>query len=493
VKSNFTLTIRQKGLLMVLAPLAIQFTFLLAVFFLYKQAEYGERIENRAKRIELLCNRISHLAYSGGASVLMYIRLQDDRLSSRFVEAFSEIRQQVKQLDSLIGKGERERELLSQVKAYSDRTYEVTTEIKKTLDEGADTASLPHVKTLADEMASASAGMGEALRKLERYEISVLNKQSSTRGNFRQAVQSFVLIGVFCNIVAAIVLANFFSKQIANRLMVVVDNTRKLASGQVLNQELPGNDEIAHLDRVFHDSARTMHEAARLRRELISLVSHDLRTPLTAIKLNLSAMEGLQSEPLSEKASSLLSKTQREVNRLIRLIVDLLDLEKMETGALQLKLQEVPLQAVFEDAEDAVLSYAQENNLELLIQENDFTVQIDPERIIQVLVNFLSNAIKFSPPGGKITVSAEKRDRMIRISVKDEGPGIPAEYRESVFDRYKQIESQGKTKLGTGLGLAICKSIILEHHGAIGVDSEPGKGSSFWFEVPAVAEPPAIS
>jgi signal transduction histidine kinase len=175
------------------------------------------------------------------------------------------------------------------------------------------------------------------------------------------------------------------------------------------------------------------------------------------------------------------------------LIVDLLDLEKMETGALQLKLQEVPLQAVFEDAEDAVLSYAQENNLELLIQENDFTVQIDPERIIQVLVNFLSNAIKFSPPGGKITVSAEKRDRMIRISVKDEGPGIPAEYRESVFDRYKQIESQGKTKLGTGLGLAICKSIILEHHGAIGVDSEPGKGSSFWFEVPAVAEPPAIS
>jgi signal transduction histidine kinase len=293
--------------------------------------------------------------------------------------------------------------------------------------------------------------------------------------------------------VAAIVLANFFSKQIANRLMVVVDNTRKLASGQVLNQELPGNDEIAHLDRVFHDSARTMHEAARLRRELISLVSHDLRTPLTAIKLNLSAMEGLQSEPLSEKASSLLSKTQREVNRLIRLIVDLLDLEKMETGALQLKLQEVPLQAVFEDAEDAVLSYAQENNLELLIQENDFTVQIDPERIIQVLVNFLSNAIKFSPPGGKITVSAEKRDRMIRISVKDEGPGIPAEYRESVFDRYKQIESQGKTKLGTGLGLAICKSIILEHHGAIGVDSEPGKGSSFWFEVPAVAEPPAIS
>jgi signal transduction histidine kinase len=157
----------------------------------------------------------------------------------------------------------------------------------------------------------------------------------------------------------------------------------------------------------------------------------------------------------------------------------------MEAGHVSLEVDATSTKEIVSKSLEAVLDLSNAKSIKIVIPETNYELIADSERLVQVLINFLGNALKFSPDNSTITISEEQNDLYTKISVTDQGRGIPADQQAGIFDRFKQVSPTDKVeKQGSGLGLAICKSIIEAHHGRIGVSSEPGRGSSFWFEIP---------
>ena len=236
---------------------------------------------------------------------------------------------------------------------------------------------------------------------------------------------------------------------------------------------------------VAHDIS-DRKEIERLKQEFVSIVGHDLRTPLTSIQVSLSLLaEGIRG-PLPEVVLSDVRSAERNVERLIRLINDLLDIARMESGRWRMRCETVSVDSLLERAAEAVRPLSQQLHIKLDIVPGGLSIAADADRLIQVVVNLLSNSLKFSPPGSTISLGSRTAAQWVEIAIKDQGPGIPLEFKDRIFDRFQQVDGT-EHKGGSGLGLAICKAIIGEHKGTIGVDSEPGQGSTFWFRLPAPA------
>ena len=224
--------------------------------------------------------------------------------------------------------------------------------------------------------------------------------------------------------------------------------------------------------------------------EFFSTVSHELRTPLSAVKGSLRLIEGGLAGHISDEAKELLDIALSSCERLIRLVNDILDLRKIEAGKLDLQFREVKAAELTEEVLQGLASYADNHGVKL---DNkcapSVVLEADHDRMVQVITNLIGNAIKFSGRGSAVTVHADMIDeRHARFSVEDNGPGIPIDQQHLLFMKFKQLDaSDTRRQDGTGLGLAICKAIVSQHHGRIGVESTPGKGSNFWFELPIKA------
>lgn len=228
------------------------------------------------------------------------------------------------------------------------------------------------------------------------------------------------------------------------------------------------------------------HEIERFKREFLGVVSHELRSPLTAIRGSLKLMLIGAMGPQSEQAQKAIAIAERSATRLIGLVNDLLDIEKLEAGKLEMHFELIPIAPVFESSVESVKPFADQHEVKLEWEDTDAVAYADGDRIVQVLINFLSNAIKYSPKGESVVLSAVQHEDELEVRVTDHGRGIPATHVGSLFQRFKQVERADATKKGgTGLGLAICKAIVEQHLGTIGVDSELGKGSTFWFRLPS--------
>ncbi|OJH40755.1 ATP-binding protein [Cystobacter ferrugineus] len=229
-------------------------------------------------------------------------------------------------------------------------------------------------------------------------------------------------------------------------------------------------------------------EVERLKNEFVSTVSHELRTPLTSIRGSLGLLDGGILGELPAAARDMVRIACSNTERLIRLINDILDLEKMESGMLELKLQPVESADVIETTFSGVQAMADGARVRLRHQViGAGTVRADRDRLIQVLTNLVSNAIKFSPVDGEVEVIAAQDARgQVRFTVKDQGPGIPPDKRDRLFGKFQQIDSSdSRTKGGTGLGLAISQAIVEQHGGHIEVHGEPGEGAIFSFALPS--------
>lgn len=268
-----------------------------------------------------------------------------------------------------------------------------------------------------------------------------------------------------------------------------VEGLRK--DGSTFPMDLAVSEMYAGNDRMFTGVVRDITErkaADRIKNEFISVVSHELRTPLTSIHGSLRLIESGMAGRISRNCTELVNLANKNVRRLIRLINDLLDIEKMEAGKYSYNLEHTDMHGVIEYALRECAAYAREKDIQFIHdrpQEN-VMVNIDRDRIVQVMVNLLSNAVKFSPAGNTVTVSVEKTSDRIRTLVTDNGQGIPDEFRDRVFSKFCQADSSDSRKLGgTGLGLSICKTILDGHGGSISFSSEPGLGTTFYFDLPA--------
>ena len=228
-------------------------------------------------------------------------------------------------------------------------------------------------------------------------------------------------------------------------------------------------------------------ELDKMKDDFVSLVSHELRTPLAGIK---GATENLLDEipgGLNPSQKDCLALTRRNIERLERLISDLLDISRMEAGKIKLDKKPVDINAVISEVLRLLESPAGNSGLKFLTSFAGSLplVEADPDRMIQVVTNLVGNAVKFTPAGGRITVSTFQEENNVRVDVVDTGIGISREDAERVFDKFYQIHSPDvKQKKGTGLGLTICKGIVEEHGGKIWVEPASGEGSRFSFTLP---------
>lgn len=232
-------------------------------------------------------------------------------------------------------------------------------------------------------------------------------------------------------------------------------------------------------------------EIERMKSEFISIVSHELRTPLTSIRGSLGLIEGVMSKDLPEKVNNLISLAHKNSERLIHLINDILDLDKMAAGQMRFDMKEEDFSALVTQAVESNAGFAEKYKVHFSLEKLPENIKVcaDGGRFIQVVTNMLSNAAKFSPENDSVTVSATVKSGWVRLSVKDNGPGIPEEFKTRIFGKFTQADSSAtRKKGGTGLGLHISKEMIERMNGRMGFDSEVGKGSNFWVELPLLQD-----
>lgn len=231
--------------------------------------------------------------------------------------------------------------------------------------------------------------------------------------------------------------------------------------------------------------------AERMKDEFISIVSHELRTPLTAIRGSLGLVTGGALGPIEGELKKVLDIAHSNSMRMMALVDDILDLAKIESGVIDFRFDRTDVRALVAQSIEANRAYGEQYGVAFAAVEDRAAtpahVSADADRILQVLSNLLSNAAKFSPRGSTVRVSVEVAGNTARVRVSDHGPGIPEAFRPHIFERFRQAEqSDGRKRPGTGLGLSIVRLIVQNHSGRVGYDTELGKGTTFWFELPRV-------
>ncbi len=232
-------------------------------------------------------------------------------------------------------------------------------------------------------------------------------------------------------------------------------------------------------------------QAETMKTEFISTVSHELRTPLTSIKGSLGLIKSGAIGELPDKLKSMLEIAYNNSDRLVRLINDILDIEKIAAGKMDFQMVPMELGSLLEQAIDANKGYGGEHGVSFVLSSDlpEAKVDGDHDRLMQVLANLMSNAAKFSPKGDTVTISLSRHDTGYRVAVADCGPGIQENFRDKIFGRFHQADSSDtRSKGGTGLGLNITKAIVEQHGGTIGFETEVGKGTTFFFDLPELQE-----
>ncbi|MBA3856027.1 MAG: hypothetical protein C0507_03870 [Cyanobacteria bacterium PR.3.49] len=234
---------------------------------------------------------------------------------------------------------------------------------------------------------------------------------------------------------------------------------------------------------VGHDVSERK-ELERFKREFVSIVSHDLRTPLSSLLIKLDLLQSNARGNLPPDANTVVVAAKKNVKQLIDLTNDLLSLEQLEAGKWKLKREKTSLRNILIDAVLCLQGICDERNIEVTLPEQDCAVFADANRILQVTVNILSNALKFAPEGRPIQITTVEEDALVEVRITDEGPGIPEKDQVIIFERFQQAQQHSSTVKGFGLGLSICSQIVHAHGGTIGVESKLGSGCTFWFKLP---------
>lgn len=260
--------------------------------------------------------------------------------------------------------------------------------------------------------------------------------------------------------------------------------TLKTSAGKAINclvsLSFVPREEILIL--IFHDITK-LKEAERFKQHVVSMVSHDLRSPLTAVSHILEMFEEGMFGELNQEGKIMLGRADQSTKQMSRLITDLLDLDKIESGKLNLSMGNFSSNELLERAQILTADLAQQAKCNVRIEKGEGHVSCDVERVSQVLTNLIGNALKVSPPGKEIVLRAEMKSSLIQFSVRDSGPGIAPELHSLIFERFKEVRVD-EPKTVADLGLAICKALVELHGGTIEIESDGQSGSCFIFTLP---------
>jgi signal transduction histidine kinase len=330
----------------------------------------------------------------------------------------------------------------------------------------------------------------ERLNAYGDYDTKIVEREPEQQAALRKLAKGVLSFSLLLSISLSLVSVIFFSRQFKGRLAVLAENNTRFLEGKPLQPIVPGSDEIVDLDVSFHQAADELraaeqHEKAvqQLRQRVISTITRDLRVPLDSMD---KFFQSTQECKLDDQMSELKSIAVRSLERMTILVNDLVELEKIKEGKLPIDRADVSLAAAARQAQETVSSVATHKNITISVRGEGHAFG-DERRIVQVLVNLLGNAVKFSPENSSIEVSIETVDSAVNISVRDQGRGIPDNMIKDIFSPFKQVETDDAIRLGGyGLGLAICRALVESHDGEISVQSTEGQGSTFSFRLPAM-------
>ncbi len=281
----------------------------------------------------------------------------------------------------------------------------------------------------------------------------------------------------------------FTTRSITKPLMVLIEKTKEVSQGIFKGDlDIPSSPEISELTNAFNAMCDKLKRVETMKSEFFSTMSHELRTPLTSIKEGIGLLQDGVGGSMSEKQKRLLTILSEETHRLIGLVNSLLDLSKMEEGMMTYNFHHEELTPLIKKAitETGPLREGKRITLQTEIGEGLPSLRLDRERILQVLRNLISNALKFTPEGGAIRISSHVKNGGVEFSVTDTGPGIPKENLKAIFEKFHQLPVKTSAWMkGTGLGLAIVKHIVAAHGGNVWAESEPGQGSTFTVVLPS--------
>jgi histidine kinase len=309
--------------------------------------------------------------------------------------------------------------------------------------------------------------------------------------NFRRAVNEALLFAALTSFLAAVIVSLLISRRIVAPVREMMAASQRIADGQYEERvTIPGSlepeemDELANLAVSFNQMASRLDRTETLRRQLIGDVAHELRTPLSTIK---GFMEGLIDGVLAAEPATY-QRVHREAERMGRLVHDLQELSRVESGVYALERLPSQPAALISSARMRLETQFDEKHVDLEVELPDClpTVYADEDRIEQVLLNLLGNALQYTPPGGRVRVVAEGRPDEVLFKIKDSGVGIPMEHMPHIFTRFYRVDrSRSRASGGSGVGLTIAKHIVEAHGGRIWAQSEgAGQGSTFYFTVP---------
>lgn len=376
-------------------------------------------------------------------------------------EAFSKMKTHLEQFESLAGK---EIEYLRKNQPYPKPRVE--REIEKSADEILD-----------------------GLKRLEAYARHDLHQGMKALGESASSSRKLVIAMSAIAILVLVVASIFLTKSITRPLARLIDKTRDIPRGVFeCDLKVASPPELAELAGAFNSMCNKLNAIDKMKSDFFSSMSHELRTPLASIKEGVSLLQDGAGGAITDKQKRLLEILSEESNRLIDLVNGLLDLSKMDAGMMTYSFEPASLPPLVERTITEMIPLIEAKNisLETKVDENLPSLLIDRERILQVLRNLIGNALKFTPEGGQVRVSAQTGNREIKVSVTDTGPGIPKEDLDMIFEKFRQVPLMNSNQIkGTGMGLALVKHIITAHGGRVWAENEPGQGSSFAFVLPA--------
>ena len=303
--------------------------------------------------------------------------------------------------------------------------------------------------------------------------------------------------GIAASVAMILLLGFYLTRSIARPVREVASEANRIARGELnvqLDERGPGEvgalkraframaADLAERQRALEEQNERLRESERLKSELISIVSHEIRTPLASILGFASVLQ--QKDVDAVDRARFLEIIGSESRRLATLLDDFLDVQLLEEGPLELSLAEVDVSALVRTQALLFSAQSERHRLDVLLPEDPLVVRGDVGRLAQVLANLISNAIKYSPQGGTVEVSAEEDDGIVRIRVRDEGFGIPPELGDRIFTKFFRGAAAARGISGSGLGLALSRSVVEAHGGSIGFESTVGEGTTFSVELP---------
>ena len=486
-KLDLKLKLAHKGLILVSTLLTIELLFIGTLAVLLKQMEDEVFKESHARAILARGNTLIRDYYDAGTAMLGYGATKNPMFKDRYEQICNRVPKELRSLQLLYANTPRKNLTAEKLEEATTSGFQFLQKCKDMVED----------KNRIIQLFMSMTDLQRQVVQTYKHSVSLLDQladeqrliEEQTPQNQEQSrvlVKICLIVGVVINVLVAILLGLSFTRGITGRLEVVIDNTLRLGHRQQLQSPLEGSDEISYLDKTFHEVAKALRESERLRQEFLAMISHDLRSPLGTIEGTLQLITMGQYGQLPDKVISVINRCERNTGRMLQLVNDLLDIEKIEAGKWDLKLQKTPISSIINRSIEMIQFQADDRKITISASKSDKEIVADADRLARVLVNLLSNAIKFSPRSSTITINTVELPGSVEIRVIDQGRGVPADAISKLFDRFQQVDiDDSAIHGGSGLGLAISKAIVEAHGGVIGVESEVGKGSTFWFRLPS--------